>query len=132
DGTIRFACTLADGQVVEAVAIDHPRRATVCLSTQAGCARGCVFCETGRLGLARNLAPHEITGQFAAVARHLRALGRPTPTNVVFMGMGEPLDNLDAVLAATEVLCDDAGFALAARRVTISTVGIVPKMRALF
>ena len=132
DGTIRFACRLADGQVVEAVAIDHPRRSTVCLSTQAGCARGCVFCETGRLGLARNLEVHEITGQFALVARHLQRLGRAAPTNVVFMGMGEPLDNLDAVLGAAAVLCDDGGFGLAQRRITISTVGVVPRMRELY
>lgn len=132
DGTIRFACTLADGQVVEAVAIPHPERTTVCLSTQAGCARGCVFCETGRLGLARNLAVHEITGQFAVVSRHLAARGRPAPTNVVFMGMGEPLDNLDAVLTAADVLSDDQGFAVAPRRITLSTVGVVPKMREVF
>lgn len=132
DGTIRYAVRLAGGALVEAVAIPHPGRTTVCLSTQAGCARGCVFCETGRLGLARNLASSEITGQFAAVARHLRGLGRPAPTNVVFMGMGEPLDNLEAVLEAADVLSDDAGFGVAPRRITLSTVGVVPKMRALY
>src|SRR5690606_20399372 len=112
--------------------IPHPGRTTVCLSTQAGCARGCLFCETGRLGLLRNLKAHEITGQFAAVAGHLRALGRPAPTNVVFMGMGEPLDNLDAVLAAADALSDDAGFRVAPRRITLSTVGVVPKMYELY
>ncbi|HLV60260.1 MAG TPA: 23S rRNA (adenine(2503)-C(2))-methyltransferase RlmN, partial [Fredinandcohnia sp.] len=118
--------------IVEAVAIPHPDRTTVCLSTQVGCARGCVFCETGRLGLARNLEAHEITGQFAVVAHHLRALGRPAPTNVVFMGMGEPLDNLDAVLGAADVLSDDAGFGVAPRRITVSTVGVVPKMHEFY
>ncbi len=132
DGTIRFAVRLTDGQLVESVAIQHLERATVCLSTQAGCARGCVFCETGRLGISRNLLPEEITGQFAAVSAHLRALGSPAPTNIVFMGMGEPLDNLDAVLTAANVLSDDAGFAVAPRRITVSTVGVVPKMRALY
>ncbi len=132
DGTIRFAVRLEDGALVEAVAIPHPGRTTVCLSTQAGCARGCVFCETGRLGLSRNLAAHEITGQFAAVAAHLRSLGRPAPTNVVFMGMGEPLDNLGAVLAAADVLSDDAGFRVPPRRITLSTVGVVPKMYAFY
>jgi len=132
DGTIRHAVSLADGALVEAVAIPHPQRSTVCLSTQVGCARGCLFCETGRLGLQRQLAAEEIVGQFAAVARHLAALGRPAPTNVVFMGMGEPLDNLEAVLAAADVLSDDAGFAIAPRRITVSTVGVVPKMRAFF
>ena len=131
DGTIRYAVRLHDGELVEAVAITHPARTTVCLSTQAGCARGCVFCETGRLGLSRQLAAEEITGQLAAVARHLAELGRPPPTNVVFMGMGEPLDNLEAVLAACEVLTDDLGFALAPRRLTVSTVGVVPKLREL-
>ncbi len=128
----RYALRLADAEVVEAVAIPHPARTTVCLSTQVGCARGCVFCETGRLGLRRQLAVEEITGQLAVVARYLRARGWPAPTNVVFMGMGEPLDNLDAVLQAIEVLTDDAGFAIAPRRVTVSTVGIVPKMRELY
>lgn len=132
DGTIRYALRLGDGALVEAVAIPHPARTTVCLSTQVGCARGCVFCETGRLGLARNLEVHEITGQFAAVAAHLRALGRPAPTNVVFMGMGEPLDNLEAVLGAADVLSDDAGFGVAPRRITVSTVGVVPRMRELY
>jgi 23S rRNA (adenine2503-C2)-methyltransferase len=132
DGTVRYAVRLSDGQIVEAVAIAHDARTTVCLSTQAGCARGCVFCETGRLGLSRQLSPEEITGQFAAVCRHLDTLARPRPTNVVFMGMGEPLDNLDAVLDAAAVLSDDCGFAVPARRITVSTVGVVPKMRELY
>lgn len=132
DGTVRYVVRFADGAVVEAVAIPHAGRTTVCLSTQAGCARGCVFCETGRLGLQRNLSTAEISGQFAAVAAHLATEGRPAPTNIVFMGMGEPLDNLDAVLAATEVLSDDCGFGLAQRRITVSTVGVVPKMRQFY
>lgn len=127
DGTVRYAVHFADGALVEAVAIPHPRRTTICLSTQAGCARGCLFCETGRLGLTRNLSAEEITGQFAAVSRTLAI----KPTNIVFMGMGEPLDNLDAVLTACDVLSDDCGFATAPRRITISTVGVVPKMLEL-
>lgn len=132
DGTVRFVVRLADGKVVETVAIIHEARTTVCLSTQAGCARGCVFCETGRLGLERNLRTEEITGQFAVVSSWLRAHDRPAPSNVVFMGMGEPLDNLDAVLTAVDVLADDCGFALAPRRITVSTVGVVPKMREFY
>lgn len=132
DGTVRYGVTFADGRIVESVAIPHEGRTTVCLSTQSGCARGCVFCETGRLGLVRQLAAEEITGQFAAVAQHLAREGRPRPTNVVFMGMGEPLDNLDAVLQAARVLGDDCGFAVAPRRITVSTVGVVPKMRELY
>jgi 23S rRNA (adenine2503-C2)-methyltransferase len=132
DGTLRFAVRLGDGAVVETVVIPHPRRTTVCLSTQVGCARACVFCETGRLGLLRQLRTEEISGQFAAVARHLRASRAELPTNVVFMGMGEPLDNLEAVLRAADVLSDDNGFAVAARRITISTVGIVPRMHDVY
>jgi 23S rRNA (adenine2503-C2)-methyltransferase len=132
DGTVRFVVRYADGALVEAVAIPHPERTTVCLSTQAGCARGCVFCETGRLGLTRNLKAEEITGQFAAVSRYLVEHGRPAPTNIVFMGMGEPLDNLDAVLLACDVLSDDCGFGVAPRRITVSTVGVVPKMREFY
>src|SRR5918912_1347950 len=103
DGTIRFAVHFSDANVVEAVAIHHAaseRRAkerwTVCLSSQVGYARGCVFCETGALGLTRNLTAAEIVAQYAIAARHLGF----APRNVVFMGMGEPLDNLDAVLRA--------------------------------
>ena len=134
DGTVRFAVHL-DGAVVETVLIHQPpsdqrtrERWTVCVSSQAGCARGCVFCETGRLGLKRNLAAAEIVAQYALAARHL---GR-RPANVVFMGMGEPLDNLEEVLRAIAVLREPAGFAVPERRITVSTVGIVPRMDELF
>jgi 23S rRNA (adenine2503-C2)-methyltransferase len=128
DGTVRFAVRLEDGQVVETVLIYHPARWTVCVSSQAGCARGCVFCETGRLGLQRNLTAAEIVAQYAIAARYLKT----RPRNVVFMGMGEPLDNLDEVLAAVAVLREPAGFAVPERRITISTVGIVPRMDELY
>ena len=128
DGTVRFAVHLEDGAVVEAVLIEHARRRTVCLSSQAGCARGCVFCETGRLGLVRNLTAAEIVAQYAIVARWLK----DRPRNVVFMGMGEPLDNLDEVLEAIAVLTERAGFAVPERHVTVSTVGIVPRMADLY
>ena len=135
DGTVRFAVRLADGELVETVLIHQPaselrarERWTVCLSSQAGCARGCVFCETGRLGLARNLTAAEIVAQYAVAARHLGA----RPANVVFMGMGEPLDNLEEVLQAIAVLREPAGFAVPERRITVSTVGIVPRMDELF
>jgi len=135
DGTVRFAVRLGDGEVVETVLIHQPaselrgrERWTVCLSSQAGCARGCVFCETGRLGLVRNLIAAEIVVQYALAARHLGA----RPANVVFMGMGEPLDNLEEVLRAIAVLREPAGFAVPERRITVSTVGIVPRMDELF
>ena len=128
DGTVRFAVRLDDGAVVETVLIRQPSRLTVCLSSQVGCARGCVFCETGRLGLVRNLEAWEIVAQYAIAARHLGL----RPRNVVFMGMGEPLDNLEEVLRAISVLAEPAGFAVPERRITVSTVGIVPKMDELY
>src|SRR5438067_5645048 len=128
DGTTRFAIRLGDGAVIETVVIRQPSRTTVCLSSQAGCARGCVFCETGRLGLVRNLEAWEIVAQYAIAARHLGQ----RPRNVVFMGMGEPLDNLEEVLQAISVLAEPAGFAVPERRITVSTVGIVPKMDELY
>src|SRR5438105_6801426 len=134
DGTVRFSVRLQDGNLVETVAIHHAvsetrskERWTVCLSSQVGCARGCVFCETGALGLIRNLTAAEIVAQYALASRHL---GR-APRNVVFMGMGEPLDNLEAVLRAIAVLREPAGFAVPERRITVSTVGIVPRMDEL-
>jgi 23S rRNA (adenine2503-C2)-methyltransferase len=135
DGTIRFAVRFSDGELVETVLIHQPvsdlrsrERWTVCLSSQVGCARGCVFCETGRLGLERNLTAAEIVAQFALAARHLQL----RPANVVFMGMGEPLDNLEEVLRAIAVLREPSGFAVPERRITVSTVGIVPRMDQLF
>src|SRR5471032_2273060 len=128
DGTVRFAITLG-GELVEAVLIRQPGRETVCVSSQVGCARGCVFCETGRLGLVRNLTAAEIVSQYAIAAR---SIGGVRPTNVVFMGMGEPLDNLAEVIRAIEVLREPAGFAVPERRITVSTVGIVPKLPELF
>jgi 23S rRNA (adenine2503-C2)-methyltransferase len=135
DGTVRFAVHLAGDVLVETVLIHQPASAlrirerwTVCVSSQAGCARGCVFCETGRLGLKRNLSAAEIVAQYALATRHLGA----RPANVVFMGMGEPLDNLDEVIRAIAVLREPRGFAVPERRITVSTVGIVPRMDELF
>ena len=135
DGTVRFAVRLSDGAIVEAVLIEQRAsslrardRWTVCVSSQVGCARGCVFCETGRLGFTRNLSAAEIVAQYAVAARHLGE----RPTNVVFMGMGEPLDNLEEVLRAIAVLIEPAGFAVPERRITVSTVGIVPRMDELY
>ena len=132
DGTVRFALTLSDANIVEAVLIAQAGRDTVCVSSQVGCARGCVFCETGRLGLLRNLTAAEIVAQYAVAVRYAIANGRRVPQNVVFMGMGEPLDNLDEVVRAIEVLREPCGFAVPERRITVSTVGIVPKLAELF
>lgn len=139
DGTVRFAVRLSDGALVETVLIRQEEgevraraRLTVCVSSQVGCARGCSFCETGRLGLKRDLAAHEIVAQVALATRHALAEGGARPTNVVFMGMGEPLDNLEEVLRSIEVLREHAGLAVPERRITVSTVGIVPQLDALW
>ena len=105
--------------------MDYADRATVCVSSQVGCAIGCPFCATGQSGFVRDLTPGEIVAQALFVARELRARGRRL-SNVVFMGMGEPLANTDAVLAAIRSLNDPRGFGLGARSFTVSTAGVVP------
>ena len=116
-----------DGHGVEAVLLRYPRRATVCISSQVGCAVGCPFCSSGRLGFARDLTAEEMLDQVLHWARLLRPEGRRV-TNVVFMGMGEPLLNADETLRACGLLNDPEGFGLAARALSISTVGVVPGM----
>ncbi len=123
--TRKLLLQLPDGAAVETVAIPmgvedgHPDHHTVCVSSQVGCKMGCTFCQTAKLGLVRQLAAHEIVAQVAAVSRHLAI----SPRNVVFMGMGEPLDNAPAVAQAVQVLTDVHGWRLQRRHVTISTVG---------
>jgi 23S rRNA (adenine2503-C2)-methyltransferase len=128
DGATRLLLELADGKQIESVhmprAVRRPR-VTVCLSSQVGCAMGCTFCATARMGLVRNLAAHEIVGQLLAVLRELGPRDATT-LNLVFMGMGEPLHNLDALIRALAVLCHPAGLGIAPSRVTVSTAGIVP------
>jgi 23S rRNA (adenine2503-C2)-methyltransferase len=116
----------ADGHPVEAVLMLVAGRATVCVSTQVGCAVGCSFCASGRLGLRRDLTAEEVVDQVLHFARALRAEGGRRVTNVVFMGMGEPFHNYDETLRACRLLNDAAGFGLAARAVSVSTVGVVP------
>jgi 23S rRNA (adenine2503-C2)-methyltransferase len=115
----------ADGHTVEAVLMTYPTRATVCVSTQVGCAVGCAFCASGRTGLQRGLTAEEMVDQVFHFARSLRDEGRQV-TNVVFMGMGEPFHNYDETLRACRLLNDQAGFCLAARAISVSTVGVVP------
>jgi 23S rRNA (adenine2503-C2)-methyltransferase len=114
-----------DGHPVEAVLMLVAARATVCVSTQVGCAAGCAFCASGRLGLRRDLMAEEIVDQVLHFARVLRAGGRRV-TNVVFMGMGEPFHNYEQTLRACRLLNDPGGFSLAARAISVSTVGVVP------
>ncbi len=123
--TLKYLLSLEDGQRVETVQMRFTGRITACVSTQAGCAQGCVFCATGQGGLARNLHAGEIVAQILHVVRALRE-SRDTLRNVVLMGMGEPLHNYDAVMKAVDILCDPEGLHLSQRRITLSTVGLVP------
>jgi 23S rRNA (adenine2503-C2)-methyltransferase len=129
DGTVKYLLRLADGAAVESVFIPEQRRTTFCISSQIGCPLGCTFCATARMGLVRNLTPGEILGQVALLAADHR-LG-PNDYNLVFMGMGEPLNNYDSVLAAFRILADREGFGIAPKHVTLSTAGVVPGLRRL-
>lgn len=129
DGTRKWLVNVGAGQSVETVHIPEPNRSTLCISSQAGCAMDCPFCATGHSGFNRNLKAVEIIGQ---VLLANRALGSPSAiTNVVFMGMGEPLANYSEVVPVAKLLTDDHGLGLSRRRVTISTVGLVPQIRRL-
>ncbi|HSH14515.1 MAG TPA: 23S rRNA (adenine(2503)-C(2))-methyltransferase RlmN [Verrucomicrobiae bacterium] len=132
DGTTKLLLRLNDGRTVESVLMPdfRPDRAAGCLSSQVGCAMGCDFCATTKTGFERNLTAGEIVEQFVALRREARAVGRKLQT-VVFMGMGEPLLNLDAVLTAVRRIADNSLGALGWRQVTVSTVGIVPGIDAL-
>jgi 23S rRNA (adenine2503-C2)-methyltransferase len=128
DGTRKFLFRLADGEAIETVSIPDADRLTLCISSQAGCALQCAFCATGKMGFTRNLEPYEIAGQ----VRELALLDPPIkPTNIVFMGMGEPLMNWRAVDPALTILNDPAGLGIGARHITVSTVGILPGIIAL-
>ncbi len=130
EGTEKVLLRLADGEAVEAVLLREGDRRTVCVSTQVGCPVGCPFCATGAMGFVRNLSPGEIASQALHFARRLREAGEHV-THVVVMGMGEPLLNYEATLKAIRNLNDGRGFALGARRITLSTVGAVPGIRRL-
>ena len=116
---------LPDGKQIEAVLMGYEQRRTACISTQAGCAMGCVFCATGQMGFRRHLSAGEIVEQVLWFARELKAQGDRL-TNIVVMGMGEPFHNYDATLAAVDTLNDADGFNFGARRITVSTVGLAP------
>jgi len=127
DGTRKWLLELADGQRIETVYIPDDGRSTICVSSQVGCALDCAFCSTAQQGFNRNLSVAEIIGQVWIASREL---GRP-PSNIVMMGMGEPLANLDAVVKAMTIMQDDLAYMLSKYRVTISTSGIVPALRRL-
>ncbi len=134
DGTVKWLFDVGDGNAVEAVFIPEDDRATLCVSSQAGCAIGCRFCSTGHQGFSRNLKTGEIIAQLWHAEHQLRHRLKRSDriiTNVVMMGMGEPLQNYDALLPALRVMLDDHGYGLSRRRVTVSTSGVVPMMDRL-
>jgi 23S rRNA (adenine2503-C2)-methyltransferase len=129
DGTEKFLLRLADGRQIESVFIPDTPSMTFCISTQVGCAMACAFCLTGKMGLVRNLTAGEIAGQVRVLAGALDM--RDKAFNIVLMGMGEPLHNYDETMRALRILNDDHGFALPPRRVTLSTVGLLPALERL-
>jgi len=138
DGTRKWLLDVGGGDAVETVFIPEADRGTLCVSTQAGCAVNCVFCSTGKQGFSRNLQAHEIVAQLWHANRALGAYGRDKGvaedrviSNVVFMGMGEPLQNYAATLAALRIMLDDNAYGLSRRRVTVSTSGVVPMIDRL-
>lgn len=135
DGTRKLLVRLADGERVEAVVIPEERRMTLCISSQVGCALACRFCATGTLGLTRHMTPGEIVEQVHLASELLREDGgasvageeRPI-TNIVYMGMGEPLHNEEGALRSLQILTDPEGFGYSPKRITLSTVGMIPAM----
>src|SRR5712692_1179914 len=129
DGTEKVLLRLADGRTIESVFIPDTPSMTFCISTQVGCAMACAFCLTGKMGLVRNLTAGEIVGQVRVLADALRM--RDAAFNIVLMGMGEPLHNYDETMKALRILTDAQGFAMPARRITLSTVGVLPALERL-
>ena len=131
DGTRRYLLKLADGKTVETVWMPEGERSTICISTQVGCPVDCKFCLTALLGLERNLTAGEIVGQVLRVASDRGLEANVDRLNIVMMGQGEPLLNLKNVIKATRLLTDPEGMAISPRRITLSTSGIIPKIREL-
>jgi 23S rRNA (adenine2503-C2)-methyltransferase len=129
DGTRRYLFELSAGHRIESVFIPEEKRDTLCISTQVGCAVGCLFCATGKLRMQRNLLPGEIVGQVLALRQGREADSRRL--NIVIMGMGEPLFNYDNVMKAIRLMTDDRGMSISPRRITLSTAGVVPGLRRL-
>jgi len=129
DGTEKFLLQLADGRQIESVFIPDTPSMTFCLSTQVGCAMACTFCLTGKMGLVRNLTAGEIAGQVRVLAGALDL--RDRKFNIVLMGMGEPLHNYDETMRALRILNDEHGFAMSPRRMTLSTVGVLPALERM-
>ena len=133
DGTVKWLFASGAGQAIETVFIPEPGRGTLCVSSQVGCALDCAFCATGAQGFNRNLDCDEIIGQVTHANRNLppRSNGKPAITNVVFMGMGEPLANYRQLVPALDLLMSDYAYGLSRRRITVSTSGLVPQIDKL-
>lgn len=131
DGTRRYLLTLEDGREAEAVFMPEDRRDTICISCQVGCAVGCRFCMTARLGVKRNMTAGEIISQVAIVLNDVYGAGRKPEhgTNLVFMGMGEAFLNYDEVMKSIRIMADENGLGISPKRVTVSTSGIIPRIR---
>lgn len=128
--TRKFLLSLGDGETIETVLMKFKGRATACVSTQVGCAMGCVFCATGQMGFTRHLRPGEIVAQVLHVIGSLQTRGEEL-RNIVLMGMGEPLHNYEATMKAVDILMDHKGLAMAPKHITLSTVGVVPGIRRM-
>lgn len=131
DGAVKFAFRLHDGHLIESVLIPEEDRNTLCVSSQVGCAMGCSFCLTGTMGFSRNLTTAEIVNQVCAVRDWALAHDKGPLTNIVFMGMGEPLANFDHLLDAISIFTEQRGLDFSNRRITVSTCGLVPQMGLL-
>ncbi len=130
DESEKFLLKTSDGLLIEMVLMPYENRVTLCISSQVGCKMGCTFCQTGKMGFKRNLSSGEILSQLVLANQRLKETGRSL-SNIVFMGMGEPLDNYDAVVKACKIMIDPDGFGLSHSRVTVSTSGLVPEIRKL-
>ena len=135
DGSVKFLMELDDGKQIETVLMPQNGRLTACLSTQVGCAQGCVFCHTGRMGLGRNLEAAEIVGQYLAARRWMwsqpdwqaetQRKQKFTVPNIVFMGMGEPLDNVENLIRSIRIFSDPFGLGLGMRKISVSTLSLI-------
>ncbi len=131
DGTIKYAFSLFDENIIESVLIPDQGRNTLCVSSQVGCAMGCKFCQTGTMGIIRNLSPAEIVNQVYYAQEELTKNNGESINNIVFMGMGEPLANFENLIKSISILLEQLGLNFSSRRITVSTCGIVPKIAEL-
>ena len=131
DGSVKLTFTAGDGETIESVIMPEKNRMTLCVSTQIGCRMGCKFCVTGKIGFRRNLTTGEIVGQVMAVRDYLTTRGKNPVTNIVFMGMGEPMDNSENVISALDILKDQNGLDFSYRKITLSSVGLIDGLKEL-